>query len=105
LDMAVLAQADVDAIRAGLSPIVEGYGDWLDGEETRAASLPAHLQDEAGDAIAEARRVHDQLKEGLNHLTSADEALRCFRFMNQVMADQRVQTQVAELRAQNPSLS
>ena len=33
------------------------------------------------------------------------DALRCFRFMNEVMADQRVQSQVARRRAQHPDES
>ena len=40
-----------------------------------------------------------QLAEGLEHLLSDEEALRCFRFMNAVMADQRIQSQVARRRA------
>ena len=36
---------------------------------------------------------------------SDTEALRCFRFMNQVMADQRIHTQVAERRSKDPKLS
>ncbi|WP_256842154.1 DISARM system helicase DrmA [Ornithinimicrobium cryptoxanthini] len=105
LDMQVLATADAATVRAGLSPIVDGYGAWLDSEQERTHTLPRHLQDEAEDAIHEARRVHQQLAEGFGHLTSDDEALRCFQFMNRVMADQRIQTQVAERRAQDPCLS
>ena len=37
-------------------------------------------------------------------MSDAD-ALRCFRFMNEVMADQRVQSQVARRRAQHPDES
>ena len=33
------------------------------------------------------------------------DALRCFRFMNEVMADQRVQSQIARRRAQHPGES
>ncbi|MFD0382412.1 hypothetical protein ACFQ2B_08120 [Streptomyces stramineus] len=40
-----------------------------------------------------------QLAEGLEFLLADEEALRCFRFMNRVMADQRVQSQVAQRRA------
>ena len=34
-----------------------------------------------------------------------EEPLRCFRFMNRVMAEQRIQTQIAEHRAKHPKLS
>ncbi len=106
LDMEELAKADRGALEAGLTPIITGYREWLDGEEQRAADLPEHLRDEALDVVSEARQVAQQLADGLAHLldASADEPLHCFRFMNRVMADQRVQTQVAELRAKEPKL-
>ncbi|MBO0821946.1 MAG: helicase, partial [Nocardiopsaceae bacterium] len=75
------------------------YRAWLDREEARARELPAHLRDEGLDAVAEARKVQAQLADGLAHLLSDADARRCFRFMNEVMADQRVQTQVARRRA------
>ncbi len=105
LDMRELAVADVDALRDGLSPIVDRYKTWLDGEEARARQLPDHLRDEGLDAVGEARKVQDQLAAGLEHLLDNADALRCFRFMNEVMADQRVQSQVARRRAQYPDES
>ncbi len=104
LDMEVLKNCDVDSLRNGLSPIVNGYATWLDEEEELVGSLPAHLRTDALEAIADARRVHRQLAAGLEHLLDDPEALLCFRFMNRVMSDQRVQTQVAELRAREPRL-
>ena len=106
LDMEQLAVADRDTLERGLAPIINGYREWLDGEEREAAMLPPHLRDEARDAVAEARQVAQQLADGLAHLLAEgdDEPLRCFRFMNRVMADQRIQTQVAELRAKDPKL-
>src|SRR5699024_3682913 len=106
LDMVKLGGPGVDAaaVRAALSPIVDGYGAWLDDEQARADGLPDHLREEASEAIHEARRVHQQLADGVEHVATNDQALQCFGFMNQVMAEQRIQTQVAELRAQRPSL-
>ncbi len=104
LDMTVLAEAEPDALDAGLRPIVDGYTSWLDSQEARASSLPAHLREDAAEVVSEARKVAQQLAAGLDHLLADDEALRCFRFMNRVMADQRIQTQVAERRANDPSL-
>lgn len=105
LDMTALAEAEPGPLRAGLEPIVRGYGEWLDLQATRADELPEHLRAEGHEAIKEARRVQDQLAEGLEHLLADEEALRCFRFMNRVMAAQRIQTQVAEYRARNPKVS
>ena len=105
LDMRELATASPQSLRAGLSPILEQYSSWLDAEETRARALPEHLRDEGLDAVSEARKVQRQLADGLEHLLASDDALRCFRFMNEVMADQRVQSQVARRRTQHPGES
>ena len=105
LDMTVLAEVDSDALRAGLQPIAEGYEEWLRGQEDSAKQLPTHLQEDASELIVEARKVLQQLKVGLDHVLTDPEALRCFRFMNLVMADQRIQTQVADIRAAAPGLS
>ncbi|WP_278262837.1 DISARM system helicase DrmA [Nocardia sp. AG03] len=105
LDMEQLASAGIDELRAGLEPIVIGYAAWLDGEQTAAEQMPEHLRADALEAVAEARNVHAQLRAGLQHLLDDAEALRCFRFMNTVMASQRIQSQVAERRAQHPAES
>ena len=104
LDMRALAKADAATVTAGLSPIVERYAEWLATQHDLAMRLPEHLQPEALDAVAEATTVSKQLAQGLAFLGSDAEALRCFRFMNEVMAEQRIATQVAALRAQQPSL-
>jgi len=105
LDMRELAAASEAGLRAGLTPIAEQYGSWLTGEEARANQLPDHLRDEALDAVNEARKVQHQLAAGIEHLLGDSDALRCFRFMNEVMADQRVQSQVARRRAGRPAES
>jgi hypothetical protein len=68
LDMRELAKASLELLRAGLSPIAERYGAWLDAEEARARELPEHLRDEGLDAVSEARKVQRQLADGLEHL-------------------------------------
>jgi hypothetical protein len=107
LDMTELAAATREQLDTGLTPIAEQYAAWLDGEEQRAAALPVHLRDEAQDAVTEARKVQQQLAAGIEHFLAQenDEALRCFRFMNRVMAAQRVHTQIAEHRARSPKVS
>ncbi|MFC5379324.1 DISARM system helicase DrmA [Aquipuribacter nitratireducens] len=104
LDMRRLAEASPAEVDAGLRPIITGYREWLDTQDGLAAALPAHLKDDAHDALHDARRVCTQLESGLTHLLADPEALRCFRFMNRVMADQRIQSQVAEERAALPTL-
>ena len=92
-------------VRAGLHPLIAGYGEWLDTQETAAAQLPAHLRDTADLALLEARRAHKRLQDGLDHVVADAEALRCFQFMNAVMRDQRIASQVAALRASDPTVS
>ena len=114
LDMRALTAAAAatngsDALRDALEPIVSAYSTWLDEQAAAAADLPDHLRDTAEEALAEARQVRTQLAEGLAHLTAdtpdGAEARRCFAFMNQVMADQRVHSQIAAARAADPALS
>ncbi|MGI5191117.1 DISARM system helicase DrmA [Promicromonospora sp. CA-289599] len=105
LDMVALATVSAEELEVGLRPIVVGYREWLSHQETSAAELPEHLREVAADTVQDADQVAAQLERGLAFLLSDDEALRCFRFMNRVMADQRLQSQVAALRATTPELS
>lgn len=105
LSMDALAGASGDDLRRGLSPLVTGYGEWLDRQSVQAGELPEHLQDVAGEVIHEARRAHARLAAGLEHVVSDPQALECFQFMNEVMRDQRLQSQIAALRSSTPGLS
>ncbi|MCF2710856.1 DISARM system helicase DrmA [Schaalia hyovaginalis] len=114
LDMRALAQAASssnprDALREGLAPIVHAYGNWLNLQDEETRRLPAHLRGTAEEALAEARQVHEQLAEGLEHLTAdtdeGREARLCFAFMNRIMAEQRIHSQIAAARIANPALS
>lgn len=105
LSMNALSSVAPDDLRAGLAPLVDGYGAWLDSQETEAATLPSHLQETAEVALWEAREAHKRLIAGLEHLVTYPEALRCFQFMNRVMRDQRIASQVAAARAADATLS
>jgi hypothetical protein len=105
LAMDALSKANLDEVRAGLEPLVTGYQAWIDDQETTASSLPAHLRATAEPVLWQARQAHTRLQAGLEHLATDPEALRCFRFMNRVMRDQRISTQVAAERASDPTLS
>lgn len=105
LSMDSLATATAEQLRAGLQPLITGYGDWLATQEAASGQLPAHLRDTADLALVEARSAHKRLQQGLEHVVADSEALRCFRFMNAVMRDQRIASQVAALRASDPALS
>ncbi len=103
-DMRVLATASVEELRAGLEPIAAGYATWLEQQKANAATLPAHLQPDADEAIIEASQAATRLNQGIAYLVDHEDALKCFRFMNGVMADQRVHTEIAALRSKDDSL-
>ena len=104
--LATVAESQNTAqLRSALEPIVEAYTDWLGEQETAVAALPEHLRDTGAEALAEALQVRDQLAEGIDHLLTDPEARRCFAFMNRVMADQRVRSQIAAARAVDSGLS
>lgn len=109
LNMRTLATAaesqNTAQLRAALEPIAEAYTAWLGEQETAVAALPEHLRDTGAEALAEARQVLGQLAEGIDHLLTDPEARRCFAFMNRVMADQRVHSQIAAARAVDSGLS
>ncbi len=105
LSMKALSVAGPDEVQAGLAPLVSGYGAWLDRQETAAKTLPAHLQETAELVLWEARQAHQRLVEGLEFVASDPAALQCFRFMNRVMRDQRLASQVAEARKSDSALS
>ncbi len=105
LSMDALSSISADDLRAGLAPLVDGYRVWLDLQESEAVTLPSHLQETAEVALWEARQAHKRLVAGLEHVATEPEALRCFQFMNLVMRDQRIASQVAAARAAESSLS
>ena len=105
LDMEALSAADVEELGDGLRPILVSYGQWLDRQEELAAELPGHLRPIAKEAIAEARQVERQIADGIDLLLSNEAAISCFRFMNRVMADQRIHSQISALRSSKPSLT
>ncbi len=104
-DMRALADASVDELRSGLEPITAGYEAWLAEQEINANTLPEHLRGVGLEAVAEARQAARRLEEGIEFLLGDDEALRCFRFMNRVMADQRVHSEITNLRSRDESLT
>jgi hypothetical protein len=105
LGMDALAHADAEQVRDGLAPLVDGYGSWLDVQAAQAAELPEHLREVAEEVVDEARTAHRRLADGLAHVVAVPEALVCFRFMNEVMRDQRVHSKISAARSSDPGLS
>lgn len=105
LSMDALGHVVPEELRAGLEPLVAGYSRWLDEQEAEAAKLPAHWQETSEVVLWEARQAHARLVAGLDHVATDPEALRCFQFMNRVMRDQRIASQVAAERASDASVT
>lgn len=105
LSMDALSTVTPKGLREGLSPLISGYGSWLEEQEATAKDLPAHLQDTAEAVLWDAGQARQRLADGLEHIATDAEALRCFQFMNRVMRDQRIASQVAALRASDPTVT
>jgi hypothetical protein len=106
LSMDNLATVDVDTLRAGLTPLVNGYRSWLDEREAEIPDFPEPLRPAAEAALRDARRIADRIRTGISLLTSPDvagheQALDAFRFANRAMALQRRHTEIARQRAQH----
>ena len=103
LSMDGLATASPEELQNGLEPLISGYGDWLDGQDAIAAeSCPSICARRRSWCCGRPAQTQKRLQAGLDHLTADPEALRCFRFMNQVMRDQRIASQIAAERASDP---
>ncbi|HET9253990.1 MAG TPA: DISARM system helicase DrmA, partial [Pseudonocardiaceae bacterium] len=108
LSMDALADPNVgvESLRAGLMPLVEGYGAWLDDRQAEVPGLPKPLRPAAEAALHAARQAADRIRAGVALLTDPDsdrhdQALKAFRFANSAMADQRRHTAIAALRAEH----
>ncbi len=106
LSMDALATADVDRLRAGLSPLTDGYAAWLGERQAEMPTLSEQLRPAAEAALRDARRIADRVRTGIHLLTSPDaaghdHALAAFRFANRAMALQRRHTEIARQRAQH----
>jgi hypothetical protein len=105
LSMHELSRVTPDELRTGLEPLIAGYGAWLDVQAAQVQVLPEHLRGVAEEVVFDARKAHQRLAAGLDFVAWNEEALRCFHFMNQVMRDQRIATQVGIIRSSDPTLS
>nr|WP_206072189.1 DISARM system helicase DrmA [Antrihabitans stalactiti] len=103
LRMDELATASAENLRIGLTPLADGYDDWLNKQEADVADLPDALRPAAQTAILNARRAANRIRSGIVLLTDADnprhaDALRAFHFANRAMADQRRRTEIGRIR-------
>lgn len=104
LSMRALMEASADELVAGLQPIVDAYSVWLDEQEAANSALPAWLQAQGELGVADGRAALKRLGEGLALLAGSVQARKAFWFMNRTMRDQRLRSQVAALRIEQPAL-
>lgn len=108
LDMKELAEADEDALIAGLLPLVTAYREWIGQQEVTLSTEERHLggyASAAQEAIKAARRAADRIWEGIDLLRTDVDARASFRFANRAMYLQRVHIKAAEARAKNRDLT
>lgn len=103
LSMDALATADAATLRRGLTPLVEGYRTWLDGQTALLDGIPVSLRGTGEHALDKAREIADRIEAGVGLLTDPSrpghaDALRAFGFANRVMALQRRNTAAARIR-------
>ncbi|XVQ86428.1 DISARM system helicase DrmA [Microbispora siamensis] len=112
LDMKVLRDLPVDALRAGLMPLVTGYRAWIARQEERLADPGERLApytETPGETLVVARRAADRIEAGIELLTGDEDtrdeaALRAFRFANEAMYLQRLHTIAAAVRRKTPAV-
>src|SRR5690606_22319933 len=105
LDMKRLADAGSDDLRTWLSPLADGYRDWLTAQRTRVSDPTARLEgmeEIAEYAIGQASKVADKIAEGIEAVCTKPDAAAAFRFANRVMWLQRVHTEAVTAHRKNP---
>lgn len=108
LDMATLSSLESAELVARLTPLVDQYDVWLDGEEARIdepRSRVGSLGEEARIRIERARDQARRLRAGIELLGADEQVADAFRFMNEAMWQQRVRTEAVGLRRGHESLS
>lgn len=112
MSMRLLMDAGPDQLGEYLTPLIDGYEDWLGKQKLEAQALPEHLHDVAETGLHDGEDALKRLRQGLDLLTQTDpdattsaQARKAFAFMNRTMRDQRIRSQIAGLRAAEPALT
>jgi hypothetical protein len=101
LDMAVLAKLDDSQLVVKLLPLADAYVRWLDAQQSRIDTGADGLREHASAAVvsmAAARSIADRLRIGVELLGTDPVAAEAFRFANESMWRQRVQTIAGGIR-------
>ncbi len=103
--LAELAENSADELAAALRPLVLGYRAWITRKAADIDEPSEQLADHAAaarDNLTAATRAADRIEAGIDLLVRDDIARRAFGFANRAMYLQRVHTQVAAKRREDP---
>ncbi|MGH3772882.1 MAG: DISARM system helicase DrmA [Pseudonocardiaceae bacterium] len=105
--LAELAEKSADELAAALRPLVLGYRAWITRKAADIDDPGEQLAEHAAaarDNLTAAIRAADRIEAGINLLVGDDVARRAFGFANRAMYLQRLHTQVAAKRREDPQL-
>jgi len=107
LDMTRLAEMTRDELVSALTLMTDDYGAWIGEQHTRVGVDVNGHDDSAKRAIASCKQINLRLQEGIAVLADTDneDALKAFRFANEAMAKQRVQSIYALKRRQGKKVT
>jgi hypothetical protein len=94
LDMTRLAEMTRDELVSALTLMTDDYGAWI-GEQLARVGLDINGHDDSAKrAMASCKQINLRLQEGIAVLadTNNEDALKAFRFANEAMAKQRIQS-------------
>ncbi len=103
--LAELAETSADALVTALRPLVAGYRAWIKRKTAdidRPREYLADYADQARDNLDAAARAADRIEAGIDLLAADAIARRAFGFANRAMYLQRLHTQVAAQRREDP---
>lgn len=91
LNMRKLAELPVEELVRGMSLLTDDYEAWIQ-EQREKSNTPefAHYTESAEAALGHCEEILARLRDGIDVLANNEQALDAFRFVNRVMADQRV---------------
>lgn len=109
LDMKELSETGGAEFTSRLVPLVEAYAKWIEAQKDRLLVPTEGLSlyaDAAEQAIHNCRRVLERVREGLEVISSNEQAADAFRFANRAMWLQRIRSIYSERvrRGEKPSL-
>jgi hypothetical protein len=108
LDMKMLAGLDDSSLVAALTPLADAYDAWLNQQERRITDPGESLQAHAAiaqTAVNEGRAAARRLRAGIALLGTSSDAAEAFRFANRAMWLQRVHSDAASARRDDPNLT